>query len=166
MNRLTNSISILVVLLTTLFLTSCGAPPTNVADVRKAVEEADAQQMAAFASKDIAAMTANYAPDAVIMPQNGPAVSGKENLEASFKEMSNTMSDLKWSITKFDASGDIAYEVGTYTANIQMPGMPAMTDKGKFVTVWKRQADGKWLIVVDIFNTDLAPPMAATEQKK
>jgi uncharacterized protein (TIGR02246 family) len=163
MNRIISSF--LVVASITLLLTSCGAPPTNVADVRKAIEEADAQQMAAFASKDIAGMTANYAPDAVILPQNGPAVSGKENLEASFKEMANMMSDMKWSITKFDASGDIAYEVGTYTANIQMPGMPAMADKGKFVTVWKRQADGKWLIVVDIFNTDL-PPTMPTEQKK
>lgn len=163
MRHITNS-AVLVVLLALVFV-SCQAPPTNVAEVRKAIEEADSQQMAAFTTKDIAGMTANYAPDAVILPQNGPAVSGKENLEASFKEMSNTMSDMKWSITKFEASGDIAYEVGTYTANIQMPGMPAMADKGKFVTVWKRQADGKWLIAVDIFNTDL-PPTMPTEQKK
>ena len=164
MNRLVNSFLVIVSLM--LILTSCGAPPTNVAEVRKAIEDADARQMAAFASKDIAGMTANYAPDAVILPQNGPAVSGKEALEASFKEMSNTMSNLKWSITKFDASGDVAYEVGTYTANIQMPGMPAMADKGKFVTVWKRQADGKWLIEADIFNTDLPPTMPAEPKKK
>jgi uncharacterized protein (TIGR02246 family) len=164
MNRIANSFVVAVFL--ALLLVSCQAPQTNVADVRNAIEAADANQMSAFVSKDIAGMTANYAPDAVILPQNGPAVSGKENIEASFKEMSSTMSDLKLTISTVNASGDLAYEVGNYTATIQMPGMAPTADKGKFVTVWKRQADGKWMIVADIFNTDLPPAMPSTEQKK
>ena len=162
MNRITNSFVVLLALL----LASCQAPQTNVDDVRKAIDEADARQMSAFAAKDVAGMTANYAPDAIIMPQNGPAVTGKENIEASFKEMSSMMSDMKWTVSRVDASGDLAYEVGNYTATMQMPGMPPIADTGKFITVWKRQADGKWMIVVDIFNTDLPPPMPAPEQKK
>ena len=35
-----------------------------------------------------------------------------------------------------------------------------VADRGKFVEVWKKQADGKWKVVADIFNSDLpaAPP--------
>jgi ketosteroid isomerase-like protein len=28
------------------------------------------------------------------------------------------------------------------------------TDKGKYVTVFKKQADGSWKVVADIFNSD------------
>ncbi len=166
MNRIINSVSLVALL--ALLLVSCQAPPTNVAEVRKTIEEADARQMSAFVTKDLAAATANYAADAMVLAPNGPAVSGRENIEAAFKEMFNTMSNLKWTIARVDASGDLAYEVGNYTATVQMPGMPAMEDKGKFVTVWKRQADGKWMIVTDILNSDLpmpTPPPAEAKKK-
>jgi ketosteroid isomerase-like protein len=132
---------------------------TNVAEVRKEIEEADARQLNAFATKDLAGLTANYAADAVILPQNGPMVTGREGRDAFFKEMSNMVSDFKFSMSKFEASGDLAYEIGTYSGMMQMPGMGTIADTGKFLTVWKRQADG-------IFNTNLAPPMPVMDQKK
>jgi len=139
---------------------------TNVAEVRKEIEEADARQLNAFATKDLAGLTANYAADAVILPQNGPMVTGREGRDAFFKEMSNMVSDFKFSMSKFEASGDLAYEIGTYSGMMQIPGMRTIADTGKFLTVWKRQADGKWMIVADIFNTNLAPPMPAMDKKK
>ena len=39
-----------------------------------------------------------------------------------------------------------------------------VTDHGKLVEVWKKQADGKWKSVVDIFNSDL--PLPAPPEKK
>lgn len=146
-------------------LLSC-QPATNVAEVRKEIEEADARQLNAFATKDLTGLTANYAADAVILPQNGPMVTGREGRDAFFKEMSNMVTDFKFSMSRFDASGDLAYEVGTYSGMMQMPGMGTVADTGKFLTVWKRQPDGKWMIVADIFNTNLAPPMPPMDEKK
>jgi len=31
----------------------------------------------------------------------------------------------------------------------------ASADHGKFVEVWRKQADGKWKCAVDIFNSDI-----------
>ena len=36
---------------------------------------------------------------------------------------------------------------------------------GKLVEVWKKQADGKWKVVSDIFNSDLPLPQAPPEKK-
>jgi ketosteroid isomerase-like protein len=151
--------SVLSILLVSVIFFSCQTPQTNVSDVRKIIEEANAVQIKSFETKDVQNMTTNYAEDAVVCPQNGPMVTGKENIAAFFNEMLSMMKEMSFASTKFDASGDIAYEVGTYSGVWDMPGMGAVDDKGKYVSVWKKQADGTWKIVVDIFNTDM--PMSS-----
>jgi ketosteroid isomerase-like protein len=41
---------------------------------------------------------------------------------------------------------------------VQPRGGREIKDKGKFVVVWKRQADGSWKIVRDVYNSDVPPP--------
>jgi uncharacterized protein (TIGR02246 family) len=164
MNRVINSTLVLALL--TMLLVSCKAPQTNVADVRKAIEEGAERWMTAFNGKDAATLASFYAADAIILPPNGPRVSGRANLEALFTEMFAIGGDLKLAITHVDASGDLAYEVGSYSMSIQMPGTPPMADTGKYVAVWKRQADGKWLIVADTWNTDLPMPTPPPAERK
>ena len=138
-------------------LTACQPKPpaTNVEEIKKAIAAANAQQVQAFQSKDIEGMTKNYAPDAVVLPQHSPMISGKDAMHSFFEGMTRDMgNDFTFSMTKFDASGDIAYEFGNYSGSFA-----GVADKGKYLTVWKKQSDGKWMIAADIFNTDL-PPMA------
>jgi ketosteroid isomerase-like protein len=37
------------------------------------------------------------------------------------------------------------------------------TDKGKYVTIWRKQPDGSWKVVEDMFNSDI-PMLAAPNQ--
>jgi hypothetical protein len=39
--------------------------------------------------------------------------------------------------------------------------MDGVAEKGKYVTAWKKQADGKWKVTDDIFNADAPPPIPA-----
>jgi len=71
------------------------------------------------------------------------------------------MTEFNFSMTSFDVSGDLAYEIGTFTAVFG-----AAADTGKYVTVWKRQDNGKWMIVVDIFNTSLPPTLMTVPETK
>jgi ketosteroid isomerase-like protein len=41
-----------------------------------------------------------------------------------------------------------------------------MTDRGKYLAVWKKQADGSWKCVADMFNTDLPPASAPPPVQK
>jgi ketosteroid isomerase-like protein len=43
----------------------------------------------------------------------------------------------------------MAYVIGFYT--VDNPPL----DKGKYVEVWKKQANGAWKAVVDTFNSDM-----------
>jgi hypothetical protein len=41
-----------------------------------------------------------------------------------------------------------------------------MSEKGKYVTVWKKQANGQWKVAEDIFNADAPPPPPAPAAPK
>ena len=67
---------------------------------------------------------------------------------------------VKWQPTKVDVSrsGDFGYSLGTYEMSINDPKGTPMVDRGKYATVWKKQADGSWKVAVDMFNSDLPVP--------
>ena len=62
---------------------------------------------------------------------------------------------LQWTPTKAEisASGDLGTTAGTYDMT-----MGGIAEKGKYVTVWKKQSDGAWKVTDDIFNADAAGP--------
>jgi ketosteroid isomerase-like protein len=43
------------------------------------------------------------------------------------------------------------------------PSGKAASDHGKYVTVWKKQSDGTWKVLLDVFNTDV--PLAGASPK-
>jgi uncharacterized protein (TIGR02246 family) len=134
------------------------APPdTHDADV-KAIKDLEATWVQNFASKDPDKIAAVYADDASVMITDMPVINGIPAAKTALKSM---VADKNFSITfasdKVDVakSADIAYSQGTYTMTSTNPKTkkPA-TDKGKYVTVFKKQADGSWKVVADIFNSD------------
>jgi ketosteroid isomerase-like protein len=70
---------------------------------------------------------------------------------------------MSWQPTKAEASrgGDLAYTVGTYQFTLNNAKGKPVTDRGKYMTVWKKQPDGKWKAVADTNNSDLPAPSAS-----
>ena len=99
-----------------------------------------------------------YAPDASFYPTGLPVVKGRAAIHDVFQQISSAPGfELHWSAlnTQISAAGDIGYTTGTYQL-AQAGG----SEKGKFVTVWKKQADGTWSVIEDIFNADEVPAPA------
>jgi len=117
----------------------------------------DRWQQAARA-KDWAALAATYTDSGMFMPPNGPAVEGRAAIEAWFKAFP-PMSDITVTPGEIDGRADVAYDRGTYSLALASPakGQPA-SDKGKYVVISRKQADGSWLIAIDIFNSDVPLP--------
>jgi ketosteroid isomerase-like protein len=65
-----------------------------------------------------------------------------------------------WKATKAEVaqSGDLAYLIGTYELSVNDYSGKPVTDRGKYSEVWKKQADGNWKVVADMFNSDLPLP--------
>jgi ketosteroid isomerase-like protein len=72
--------------------------------------------------------------------------------------------ELEWRATDAEvaASGDIGYTIGTFELITEQDGT-AMLTEGKYVTVWRKQADGSWKVRVDCFNANGPPTVADVE---
>lgn len=141
-----------------------GAPPAaaaapDPAAVRQEIEAANARQVDAILKGDVQAAAANYADDAIFMNPGAPAAQGKAALVAVFDGMlqSTTISDVRMRTNDVVVSGDLAVEYGSYAWTLTPKGGKAMPDSGKYMTVWRKQADGSWRIIRDINNSDVPP---------
>lgn len=131
--------------------------PVDTKAEENAVRETDAQWAKAASNNDVDGTVAFYADDAQVLPPNAPMVSGKGAIRPTWVSLLVPGNSLVWQANKVDvaASGDMAYVVGTYQLNMKDAQGNPVADHGKFVEVWKKQADGKWKCVTDIFNSDL-----------
>lgn len=50
-------------------------------------------------------------------------------------------------------SGDLGYTSGLYELKLKGTAGAAV-DNGKYLTIWKKEADGSWEVLFDTFNSD------------
>src|SRR5579872_1457613 len=144
------------------FTVACRPPAPPVADTRdadvaavKAVEVAWSKDAG---TKSPEAFVKYYSDDATVMIPNAPVLHGRE---ATAKALKPLMDDPNFNMSFQGATavaskgGDMVYTQGAYTMTVSDPKGKPMTDKGKYLTVWTKQADGSWKAVEDIFNSDL-----------
>lgn len=107
-------------------------------------------------ARDFDALVRLYTEDGVFMPPGRPPLKGRLALRewlGAFPQVTR----LTFTLDEIDGRGDLAYARGTYTMTLQPEGAPGpVEDVGKFLEIRKKQADGSWLLAVDIFNSDKA----------
>lgn len=155
-------------LVVVLILGACSQPPppqpveppdTRAAD-EAAIRAAAKEWAAAAAAKDAEKFASFYAEDATLMLGNAPDVKGATTIRetaAGMMQDANFALSFETTAVQVARSGDIAYELGTYSLTTTNPKTkkPA-TEKGNYVVVWKKQADGRWKAAVDAPVSDPA----------
>jgi uncharacterized protein (TIGR02246 family) len=147
-------------LLAALFLVGIGASfaqKSGGSADEQAIRKLDKEWSAAAQSKDAGKMLVYYAGDASAFPFNAPIATGKEQIQKMWAGlMSMPGFSLSFAPTKIEVakSGDLAYDVGTFELKLNDANGSPTTTMGKYVVVWKKQSDGHWKAVADIFNTD------------
>jgi ketosteroid isomerase-like protein len=105
-------------------------------------------------AQDAAALTeAFYAGEAVVMPQDHPPVSGKGPIVEFWNGMFKVglrKADLE--TQQVESSGDQACEIGKYTLTFAAEGAEPTKAEGKYLVVLKRQQDGSWKVIADMFS--------------
>jgi uncharacterized protein (TIGR02246 family) len=153
------------------FAAGCSqAPPPAPPDTRAADEKTIRDNETAWSNewgmKDADKILAHYADDASLMIPNMPVAKGKDAIKTALTGMlsdKNLALSFAASTAEVSKSGDLAYTQGTYTLTMTNPKTKKpVTEKGKYVTIYKKQSDGSWKAIEDINNADApAAPAAA-----
>jgi ketosteroid isomerase-like protein len=121
-----------------------------------AIEGIREAHVASLNAGDLDLWTSLFAPDAVQMPPHSPINKGQNSIRAWGQKLLGCLQmSVSLSPDDFRASGELAFESGTYdsTMTVRQTG-EVLTDHGKYVMVYRRQAPDHWSIAQDIWNSD------------
>jgi uncharacterized protein (TIGR02246 family) len=156
---------------TALLLIPLGCKWQSAPDTRKADEqtlrELHARWLQAASAKNIDAAIAMYGEDAVMLPPNAKMSANSYAIRNAWKSLLESADSLSWDAEKVEVarSGDLAYLIGTYRFIVNDPHGNPVADDGKFLEVWKKEADGNWKVAADMFSSDLRGPAPVPEKK-
>ena len=140
------------------------------ADVRESVPSLSAADQAGIRSADSAFMAAAnagdadqiaevYAEDGSLLAPNLPPQKGRDAVRAFWGGFLDAYT-VRFEIASdtIEGRGDLAYNQGHYrfTAVPKAKGVPGVADEGKFLEILKKQPDGSWKYVVDMYSSNLA----------
>ena len=139
---------------------ACGsAGPQVFLDTDKTTIRASLDSFTAYVVTHRDSMAAAmYAENATFMPPNQGMVQGRAAIRDWIKTVP-AISQFTAAAIVINGRGDLAYVRGTY----QVAYLAGTTDHGKFLEVRRGDKDGRWLIIADIFNSDL--PATTTTSK-
>src|SRR5262249_30205839 len=128
----------------------------------EALRSRDAALTKAVADKDLERILEFYADDASILPMEEPIASGKQAIRREWSHIlripgfRNAATATEVQVSR---ARDLGYTRGTYATTFDLADGTTATEQGKWVSVWKKQADGSWRVAVEIYNTDAPPPI-------
>jgi uncharacterized protein (TIGR02246 family) len=161
MNRVHSAARMLAVVGALILFVACAQQPVAPPDTRPAdeaaIRTAATDWTKAAEAKDVEKFLSFYSDDATVYSPGAPAMSGADARRKFWSEAFGLPEiQVKIATTKIEAarSGDIAYETGTFEESFKDPKGKPVNVTGKYVVVWKKQANGQWKAIVDIFNSD------------
>ena len=133
---------------------------TDSAAFEKQAKEDVRKFIPAFNTGDVETILAMYAPDAEVMAPGNPRAVGHDAIRTLVEKLSGELQTGAVSLELNDddkaaASGDIGHHTGSYVVK---DASGAVVDSGNYLAVMQKQADGKWLMIRDTWNSDRPPP--------
>jgi ketosteroid isomerase-like protein len=134
---------------------SVSASPKASADTLKQLE---GEFMKAAADKGSEGYMSYYAADSVELPNGAPLIQGKTEIAKGMGFLDDKNNRLTWTPVGADisASGDLGYTYGNYEFQSKDKEGKPVSEHGKYTSIWKKQKDGSWKVVLDMGNSSPA----------
>ena len=144
-------------LLITIFLVGSASAQQNDAQIIDAISAQNALYEKGYAERNVDMLVSLHTGDVLVLPPNRPNYIGhagvRKMVEEDFAMTKEYILDLE--TRSLEVLGDTVIETGFYSATLQLEDGAVINDEGNTMVIWKRQADGSWLMQKDIFNSTL-----------
>jgi len=154
---------IALALAATLATAACAPATPKLPDpdtVRASLMAADEAFAAATAEHGLEGWMAAFDSSAIQMEPDLPFTPGIGAVRASMgPAFADSTFRLTWRPTLAFASadGDLGYTLGVWQSRRHTADGKGQVATGKYVTIWRKQADGSWKVVFDGGNPDSSP---------
>lgn len=150
MKRLLVSLAPLSLLATAIAIPA-RAQVADSAAAAAAIAESASAFSRALERGDAARMASQYVDDATLIPPSGRLVTGRDAILAFWTPRNPDFRTLEHSLTtdRLVITGDVAMEVGTWRQQGQLREEAPIESAGRYLVVWRRQADGTWRMQFD-----------------
>lgn len=141
----------------------------SISPVERTLRDLDAQWSKAAAAKDLERTIAYYSDDAIVLPPNAASAATNEAIRNVWKDLLATPGlVITWQPNRVQLakSSEMAWVSGTYELTMTDPSGKPINDRGKYLEVWEKQADGNWKCRADMWNSDLTASAPAPPEKK
>ena len=152
LSRRSFHILILLISILSFMISSCGVTPINIESEIDALKQADKDWAEACAFKNADSIIAFYDDKAYHIDQHGNIHRGKEVLRKLWAdELSKADYSMTWQFSEayVAQAGDIGYMAGSYDLTITSQDGKKRKYNGSYLTIWKKQSDGSWKVLVD-----------------
>ena len=101
-----------------------------------------------------------FAEYGAMIRQGEGEVRGRDEVKNAVAALDQPGVSLRWEPLRADisASGDLGWTTGTYMSEAAGEDGTVTRGEGRYVSIWRRQADGSWKVVMDLGNPTGSPP--------
>ncbi len=148
-------------LVSAVLFAACARPTLDLEAEAEALKQLSRDWSTRAATGNLDTILAVWADDAVLLAPGTPPLQGKAAIRG-YVDAAMRIPGFKISwepqTVEVARSGDLAYMLEQNVTTVNDSSGKPVTTYGRGVTVWRKDADGKWRNVVDIWNE--APPPA------
>lgn len=121
--------------------------------------EADRAFAAAVAEGGSEAWAAWFAEDGALVREGVGEIRGRGAVRDASRFLDDPETELRWEPGRGEiaASGELGWTTGSYTIESAGADGEVRRGRGVYVTIWRRQEDGAWKVVMDLGNPTTAP---------
>ena len=124
----------------------------NVEKMKPIIKKLSLNWAKGLKEKDINIFLNQYDKEAHYLPDDANALHGNKAIAENWKSAFGFLTDLHLDMETLEGTKELLYETGH--GYVMLLNQSGGTDKMlfKYVNVWKRQKDGTYKVVIDMFN--------------
>ena len=156
MKTKTNLVQLLVIVIL-LFVVMIGCKEKTEVATPEELSQMNKDFAKALNDKDAVAASLLYSENASLLPPNESIVTGRKNIQKYWQAVLDAgTNNVSVSTISTGSNGDLGYEIGHFQLSYPGADGKMIVEKGKYTEILKRTADGKWISIYGIWNSDPA----------